>query len=263
VNDLGGKRPGSQIVEQIRLAFGFLTILPVAPADQSSSGTVVASFRWFPLVGFAIGALLCLEDAALSLFLAPALRSALIVMSLAALTGAVHLDGLADTADALGAGRSRTRALDILKDVHTGAFGTVALVFAIVLKIFALADTPAISRYTALWLAPGLARWAMVAVAWKIEYLREKGAGTGLLGRDDSRGLIGASVIAAVAIIPVAGFHTMVACVVAVAITIGLRAFYRRWLGGITGDLIGAAGEIVELCVLISIAAHSSSAIRI
>jgi adenosylcobinamide-GDP ribazoletransferase len=263
VSVVDGKRLGSQIFEQIRLAFEFLTILPVAPVDASSDRTVVASFRWFPLVGFAIGALLCLEDAALSFFLAPALRSALVVMSLAALTGAVHLDGLADTADALGAGRHRTRALEILRDVHTGAFGTLALVFVVVLKIFALAGAQGASRYAALWLAPGLARWSMVAVAWKMDYLREQGAGTGLLDRDDSRGLIGASAIAALAVIPVAGFHAMLSCAVAFAITVALRAFYRRWLGGITGDLIGAAGEIVELWVLVLMAAHASAAIRI
>ncbi len=110
--------------EQIRLAISFLTIIPVINGARASDKNVVAaSFGWFPLVGFGIGAALCVEDFALGYVFSPAIRSVLVVMTLAIVTGALHLDGLADTADALGAGRDRARALEILRDSRIGSFG--------------------------------------------------------------------------------------------------------------------------------------------
>ena len=165
-----------------------------------------------------------------------ALRSAIVVISLAAVTGAVHMDGLADTADALSAGSNRTRALEILRDSHIGTFGALALVFVTVLKILALAELGGRPRYVALWLAPGLARWAMVALSYKCDYLRAQGAGSVLLDSESSNGLLAASLIAAAAVMIVASVRALVVSVVAAAAAIALRAFYRRWLGGVTGD---------------------------
>ena len=255
------KRATAQIFAELRLALGFLTILPVIPATPARPETVAGSLRWFPLIGFAIGAALCLEDYAYAFFLPRALRSAMVLLSLAALTGAVHLDGLADTADAMGAGRNRERALAIMHDSRVGTFGALALIFAIVVKILALAELSGSLRYTAIVLAPGLARWAMVAVAWRQQYLRAAGAGSALLEREGPHGVIIASVIAVLAIVLMAGTRTLLAAAVAVAITLALRAFYRRWLGGVTGDLIGAAGELVEVCVLVTMAAHYPNAV--
>lgn len=256
-----GARVNWPFFSEIRLATGFLTILPVLPPGAANDETVAKSFRWFPLVGFAIGAFLCFEDAMAALVLGHALRSAIVLMSLAAITGAVHLDGLADTADALGAGRNRARAREILRDSRIGTFGALAIVFVTVLKIGALAQLRDGPRYAALWLAPGLARWAMVAVAWQLDYLRPQGAGRVLLEGKDPNGLLMASVVAVSgAALVFSSMHALAACVVAVAAATALRAFYRRWLGGVTGDLIGAAGEIVEFCVLIAMAAHGVSA---
>ena len=104
----------------------------------ASDETVAASFAWFPIVGFLIGVALVGEDWLLAHFFAQVIRSVLIVISLTVVTGAVHLDGLADTADALGAGRDRERALDILRDSRVGTFGASAIFFDLTLKILAL-----------------------------------------------------------------------------------------------------------------------------
>ena len=101
-----------------------------------------------------------------------AIRSALLVLSMAVVTGAVHLDGLADTADALGAGRDRVRTLEILRDSRIGAFGALALFFVLVLKVISVATVFGTRRCAMLLLAPMLARWAMVAVSYRIDYLR-------------------------------------------------------------------------------------------
>ena len=249
----GNSRDDARLV-QIRLAASFLTILPLAPVAPADPGEVAGSFGWFPLVGFAIGGALCLADWSFGHFCAPAPRAVLTIALLATITGALHLDGVADTADALGAGRDRARAREILRDSRIGSFGAIALVLVIGLKIAALAGSVGAPRYAALYMAPGLGRWAMVAIAQGLEYLRAEGAGATLLARDRRRNLRVATATAIVALIPLAALHALRAGVVAALVTVALRALYRRWLGGVTGDLIGAAGELVETAVLLAIA---------
>jgi adenosylcobinamide-GDP ribazoletransferase len=239
---------------QIRLAASFLTILPAGPSDEASAGDQAAAFGWFPLIGFALGLALVIEDRVLAPLIGPAVRSLLMVMSLAMVTGGLHLDGLADTADALGAGSDRERALEILRDSRIGGFGALALVFVIGLKAAALASATGAHRQAALYAAPGIARWAMTGVAYGLDYLREGGAGTALLKGGAARNLRRATIVAIIGLLPIAGDGALRGTLAAITITLALRAFYRRWLGGITGDLIGAAGEIAETAVLIAIA---------
>ncbi len=240
-------------VLQIRLAASFLTILPVGPTIAASPAEVAASFGWFPLVGFGIGLVLCAIDWMLAPIFGNAMRAVLIVLILTVLTGGLHLDGLADTADALGAGRDRARVLEILRDSRIGSFGTIALIFVIVLKVFALAGAGGAQRYAAIYMAPGLGRWTMVALASGLDYLRPEGAGSAMLSRDHRRNLKIATLTAAIALVPLVTLHALRACVIAALATLALRSFYRRWVGGVTGDLIGAAGEIVETAVLIAV----------
>ena len=128
---------------------------------------------WFPIVGFLLGAALVGEDWLLAHVFAQVIRSVLIVLSLTVITGAVHLDGLADTADAFGAGRDRERALDILRDSRVGTFGASAIFFDLTLKILALSTLAGSRRVAALLIAPMLARWAMLfIVATGLPYLR-------------------------------------------------------------------------------------------
>lgn len=248
----GGARGGK--LTEIRLAAGFLTILPVLPPAEVAPATLAVSFGWFPLVGFALGATLAAENLLLTALFGSALAAVLLVLTLAVLTGAIHLDALADTADALGAGRDRRRALGIMRDSRIGSFGTVAVFFFLASEIVALATMGAARRAAALWLAPGLARWAMVAVGWRIDYLRAEGAGTNLVAPGGDRNLALASAIAALGVLPVLSWRALLAYAVAAALAAVLRTACRRWLGGVTGDLLGAAGELVELAVLLAMA---------
>jgi adenosylcobinamide-GDP ribazoletransferase len=239
---------------QIRLAAAFLTILPVGPTEAASPADVAASFGWFPIVGFGIGFGLCIVDWMLSPIFGHAMRAVLIVLLLTVTTGGLHLDGVADTADALGARSDRNRALEIMRDSHIGSFGTLALIFIVSLKALAIAGAGGGHRYAAIYMAPGLGRWAMVAIASSLDYLRAEGAGATMLSRERRRNLKIATIIAIVMLAPLVMVHALRACVIAAVATLALRSFYRRWMGGVTGDLIGAAGEIVETAVLIAIA---------
>jgi adenosylcobinamide-GDP ribazoletransferase len=239
---------------QIRLAAAFLTILPVSPTEAASPTDVAASFGWFPLIGFGLGLSLCAADRIFAPLFDNGMRSLLIVLALTVLTGALHLDGLADTVDALGAGSDRDRVLQILRDSRIGTLGALALIFVVVIKVFALAESTGSQRYAALYMAPGLGRWAMVAMASGLDYLRTEGAGATMLSRDRRRNLKVATVTTVIALVPIVMFHALRACVIAAIATLALRSFYRRWIGGVTGDLIGAAGEIVETAVLLGVA---------
>jgi adenosylcobinamide-GDP ribazoletransferase len=239
-------------IAELRLAAGFLTIVPLLSGRALDDEAVAASFGWFPLAGFAIAVALSLEDLILARFFDLTIRSLLIVISLTIVTGALHLDGLADTADALGAGRDRARALVILRDSRIGSFGAAAIFFALALKVVALATLAGARRYTAIFTAVGLARWAMVAVAGRIPYLRAEGAGSAILASgSEPRNLTIASLTVMAAMLPLASRTVLAAILAAIAITLAIRAFYRRWLGGVTGDLIGACGELVEIAVLL------------
>ncbi|MBF6569424.1 MAG: adenosylcobinamide-GDP ribazoletransferase [Candidatus Binataceae bacterium] len=246
--------PRFSLIAEIRLAAAFLTIAPVGPRQVMSEGAVAASLAWFPLIGFIIGLALVAEDWMLAFMLAPIVRSVLLVASLAAITGAVHLDGLADTADALGAGSDRDRALAILRDSRVGSFGAIALFFVLAIKVVAIATAIGPSRYAALMLAPGIGRWAMVAASYRLNYLRPLGAGGTLLGRKGMRNLAIASATAMVALGFFISWPTIGAYVAAVITMMAFRWAYSRWLGGVTGDLIGACGEIVETLVMLIVA---------
>jgi adenosylcobinamide-GDP ribazoletransferase len=238
----------ASIVTEIRLAASFLTILPVG-FDSASSNDVMRSYGWFPLIGFMLGAILAGSDYLLADIISGAIRSTLLVAGLVVITGAVHLDGVADTADALSAWRDPQRALEILRDSSIGTFGAAAVFFVLALKIVAL-ESAAHSRRTALYLAPGIARWAMVALPYKLHYLREQGAGSALLSAQDGRNFRLATIISLVALLP-GGVAAIRAITAAIILTGIFRLFYARWLAGITGDLIGAAGECVEAAVLV------------
>lgn len=243
--------PASGLFDQLRLAFGFLTILPVLGDRTASDEAVAASFAWFPLVGATLGLALCGEDAILSLVFGQVIRSVLLVLTITVLSGGLHMDGLADTADALGAGRDRERALEILRDSRVGSFGAIAIFFDLTLKILALSTLSGLHRYLALILATALARWAMVSVTNGIEYLRADGAGSKLLGARSGSALLTATATMALVMVPMLSLRSVTAAMLAFLIAGGSRWFYRRWLGGITGDLIGACAELVEIAVLV------------
>jgi adenosylcobinamide-GDP ribazoletransferase len=247
--------PATGLFTELQLAFSFLTILPVIDTRPASEDTVAASFQWFPIVGFLLGAALVGEDWLLAHVFAQVIRSVLIVLSLTVITGALHLDGLADTADAFGAGRDRERALDILRDSRVGTFGASAIFFDLTLKIFALSTLAGNRRVAALLIAPMLARWAMLfIVATGLPYLRSSGAGTTLLGSNCRKGGWPARIVILFTFLTTILVGGSIALAVAAVIVFAMRAFYRRWLGGVTGDLIGACGELVEIAVLVTMA---------
>jgi adenosylcobinamide-GDP ribazoletransferase len=232
----------------LRAAVGFLTRVPVGRVEGAD---VARGAVAFPVVGAGIGA----AAGGLALLvhppLSPGVAAALAVATGTVLTGALHLDALADTADAVGA-QTRERALEIMRDSRIGSFGAVALGLDLLLRVTVVAQLLGGSLLGPLIAAGALSRGASVAVAAALPYARE---GDGVL--DQRRSSLAAGGVAIV-IAAVALRTDAVAVIGSVAIvTVVLVALYRRWLGGVTGDTLGAASEIAELTALLVAAALS------
>jgi adenosylcobinamide-GDP ribazoletransferase len=164
----------------------------------------------------------------------------------------MHLDALADTADALG-GTTRERRLEIMRDHAIGSFGVTALVVVLVLEISLLAELGARDLALVSFTAAGaLSRWPALPIAFALPYTRDEGQGRSLTtGISLVAVLLGLALAAAIAAITLgSGAAAALGATAGVALALGF--FYRRWLGGITGDTLGAATALAQTTCLIA-----------
>jgi adenosylcobinamide-GDP ribazoletransferase len=237
----------------LAVAFGFLTRLPLAsaPAEPRALGRAVG---WFPAVGAAIGAILVIAQRALDGALAPGPLAVAIVALHAALTGGLHLDGVADVFDALGGGRGqRDRMLAILRDSRIGAHGALALVVALAGKLLAIVELIDAGRVWPLYAAPIAARWAVVPLVVCFPYARPEGLGRAFHDHAGPAQLAGATALAALLLAGVAwlGAPVIAPLLSALAGALAIALWLHRRLGGLTGDVYGAAIEAAELVFLV------------
>jgi adenosylcobinamide-GDP ribazoletransferase len=232
-------------------ALTFLTGIPLGRRLILEGDDVARAGPAFPLVGAGIGAAVGGIAAALAHPLSPLLAVALALAVGAVLTGALHLDALADTADALGA-RSRERALEIMRDHAVGAYGAVAVALDLLIKAGALAALVNHQHVLRFAVAAGaLSRLTPVLLAASLPYARP-GSGIGIsLTQGGRRRAVVAVVVALAVAVAVAGIDGIVVAACAVGCAALLGVCFRRWLGGITGDTLGAAVELAEVVVLV------------
>jgi len=237
-------------------AFRTLTILPLPGRDASEPA---ASLPFFPVVGGVLGLMLWAVSLSNGLFPDggwPAGVAALMLIAGSLLTRGLHLDGLADFIDAVGGAWDRERRLAIMKDTHLGAFGAIALVLLLLAKWIAL--TRLVTSGTAVWVILVLAasRTMQVDLAVRLPYARpEKGTGHPYVTGAAMWHLVVA--MSAAVGIALGGYGPLGLGVlgVGVGVTRVFGAWCRSRLGGITGDLLGAGNELVELCLLFLLAA--------
>jgi adenosylcobinamide-GDP ribazoletransferase len=167
-------------------------------------------------------------------------------------TGGLHLDGLADTADGLGGGHTPESALRIMKDSRVGAFGVISLILGLVLKFSLFLSLATQTRGTGvLLLFPVISRWSMVLLAYLSPYARaEGGLGQAMTLGVSSRVLTGASLSAGALALLILGAPGLALFIAAAALVWLGRLYFQRRLGGITGDILGATNEVVEIMVL-------------
>jgi adenosylcobinamide-GDP ribazoletransferase len=237
-------------------AVSFLTRIPVGGRVDVGAEDVARGAVLFPLVGAGIGALVALVVVGLDARAGVLLAAGLAVALEALLTGAIHLDALADAADGLGAS-GRERALEIMREPTIGSFGATALVLDLVVKTAALAAIATGPRaLLACAAALALGRSAPLALGWALPYARPEGGSGSLLtggAGEVSRALgIGLGIGLAVAALGLRAVALVGAAALGAA-TVGLLA--RRRLGGVTGDVLGASIELATTLALVAAAA--------
>lgn len=226
----------------------YLTILPVPRGEGSEDLGRAAG--WFPIVGAVLGSLLALTAVGLGAVVPPLVLAALVVALWALLTGGLHLDGLADTADGLGGGWSREEALAIMRDARTGAYGVAAIVLVLGLKMAVLASLTPSVRWRVLVTAPVLGRLAPVLLARLCPAARPEGAGHAFTRALEPAGAGVASVVAVAVALGLLGWAGAVLGLMAAAAAAGFALYLRRRLGGLTGDCLGALVEGTEAATL-------------
>lgn len=231
-------------------ALQFLTVVPPIVRRAPHPDDLGRSEAFFPLVGLLLGGVLALADTLLAAQVAPLVRDVLLVALLAAMTGALHLDGVIDTFDGLFTGATPERRLEIMRDPRAGSYGVVAVVLLLALKLAALASLPPTLRLPALILAPCLGRWGIVLATGAFAYARPQGMGRDFKESIRWRHVLTAGAIALVAAASIAGaVGVLVWTVVGIAVLLGGNWVSGR-LGGLSGDIYGAICETSETAVL-------------
>jgi adenosylcobinamide-GDP ribazoletransferase len=227
------------------LATQFLTRLPVPATREYSEREMSSSAWWFPLIGAAVGCIVALAVFVGSLQ-SPWLAAVLGVITWTWITGAMHLDGLADLSDALGASHGDPRKFfAVLADPHVGTFGVVSIVSVLLLKFVLIAELPR-SALLALVLIPAWAR--LGTLAWTRWLPSLKGG----RARQLADGLPLASIVGWTVLLLAASAFVAPVLLLAPAAIAAWGIWLRARLGGVTGDCLGAGVEITEVLMLVA-----------
>ena len=222
-----------------------LTVLPWPGRDADAPASALP---WFPLIGAIIGGgVSIIFTLFYKLMLWPGGGAALALTASAVVTGGLHLDGLADTADGWRGGHTRERRLEIMKDSRIGAMGATALVLVFLLQFVALSKLG--QSRPGPWIALPfiLARLAQVQLAVSLPYARAEG-GTAQRFVTGAQGahFIVALLLAAVLCYAIARGLGLCILLISLPLTWLLQHWMRRAFGGVTGDLLGAASVVME-----------------
>ena len=246
------RRASISRVSGLLLAFRYLTIVPVP--GRRHDGDLGRAAPWFPVVGLGIGGALVVTEWVTTRLFPPLLAALLVVTAWKLVTGGLHLDGLADCLDGL-VGRDVDHRLAIMRDSRIGAFGAIGLILFLFLEIVAVSELLPALRWRVLLATPAIARALPALLASWFRPARRDGHGVafhdGLALTAAPLGLALALVLAFVVLEEVGIVAVAVAAIVAFAIA----SFLARRLGGITGDVLGAAVELGELAVLLTVIA--------
>jgi len=234
------------MIRQLGGAVQFLTTLPIHAGDVSLADSAV----FFPLVGAVLGAAASGVYLLLSYLLPSPLSSILAILFLVLATGGLHEDGLADVADAFRAGRPAERIFAILKDSRVGAFGALALIFSILVRWQALNALGPHSTID-LIVSETLPRTALVVLS---HIAKPVGSGLGsALGTGLSRKVAMLAAAQGIATAFLAEPRLACALLAGTAALLSIaQSYFQRRIGGVTGDCLGATGQLVECYCLLT-----------
>lgn len=231
-------------------AIAFLTRLPVGRFAAFSPEDVARSAGWFPLVGVLLGAIYALAAFLLKGHLPLAVVAVVLVILEALATGALHFDGLADTADGFGGGKTRDDILRIMRDHAIGSYGGVAIATLVVLKVTAYAALMKQTAWlTALLLTPALGRWSILLLTAALPYARTSASVVQGMGK---RSLLWGTLLTGIALVAAMSIRACIAAAVVIAVTTVFGLYCRHRIAGITGDTLGANLQLCESAALVT-----------
>ena len=250
-------------MNEFLIGLQFLTRISVVKQTVWTEESFGKSVKFFPAVGAVLGLSyvgvvelfnLLFNDLAM-------LEAAIILISMVALTGAIHCDGFMDTFDGLFSGRDRDKMLEIMKDSRVGAFGVVSFVMLSIFEFATLTElskTPSFMLIAAVYSAPIIARLMMVVTIGSFPYARPEGMGKAFSQYTTRSTIIFAAVETLILLLPLILLSTtlvknlVIAIIISTAFTIYFGNFATKKIGGVTGDVYGAVTTICELLVMLS-----------
>jgi adenosylcobinamide-GDP ribazoletransferase len=243
-----------QRADDLKASVTFLTRLRYGPAMPAGAAAIARAAWAFPLAGLLVGfagAVVYLLGRRLGLPSWPA--AALAVAATMALTGCLHEDGLADTADGLGGGKTRQQKLDIMRDSRIGTYGVCALALAVLLRVSALASLPnTASVVWALLAAHAAARAILPVFMFYVPPARSDGLSSAA-GQPPRESVIGAAVLGVVILAFCLGVLPGIAALILLAIVVAFLAWLSlTQINGQTGDVLGAVEQASEIVILLA-----------
>jgi adenosylcobinamide-GDP ribazoletransferase len=243
-------------------AMQFLTRIPLATRTLFDNKDYANSLAWYPVIGLILGGLVWLSGVTLAGLSSTSLAAALVLAVWVLLTGALHLDGVADCADAwVGGFSDREKTFQIIKDPRSGPIAVVVLVLVLLVKWAALEVLLGSEHWWIIWLIPLLARGAMPYIFWRLDYVSSSGLGSAFVeGLSRQRILISLLFVVVIAMLSLTAQLEILVLFVVVSLLIYLwwkRASYQK-LGGFNGDCAGALVEFLELGLLLGLAIYTS-----
>ncbi len=248
--------------DDFRIAASFLTLLPTgksAAKGAQEKGALARAARGFPLAGLAVGLAGALVYAiADGLNLPQAIASLMAISAMISITGALHEDGLADFADAVLSAGTKTEKLKIMRDSGIGAYGTLTLVITLGLRVAAIAiiaEAGAAAAAAALIATAVASRAALPAMMHRMKLARRSGLAVAAGRPDQNQAILAAVLGAAVALLFLGPLTGIVALVIGALGVLKIAYFAQRSIGGYTGDVLGAAQQLMETGMLLAIVA--------
>ena len=243
----------------IRVATALLTRIPMSHPTGAVPDNLTRAQRVFPLVGAAIGAAIGVVFLALiSVGIPPLAAAALALAASALLTGALHEDGLGDVGDGFGGGRDRAAKLAIMRDSRLGTYGALAVLVAFVVKAAALEALAGRAVVPTMVAAHTLGRAAIPMLALAMPLARSDGLGKAAGQPEPADVAIALALASAItfACLPLAS--ALGAIMIAGLGGAAMAVIAWRQIGGVTGDVYGAAEQVIEVCVLLLMAARTT-----
>ncbi len=238
-------------------AIQLLTSIPLSLKREMTPAQLGRATAWFPLVGLIIGGILAGLNWLMGFILPASVANALLIVALVILTGAMHLDGFADTCDGIAGHKPVEERWRVMHDSRTGAFGVVGVVLLLLVKYVALNNIPTEYLTVTLVFMPVVSRWAMVYAIFTFPYARPEGLGKAYKAATRWPQFTIATVITLV-LVAVVLFRWL--SVIGMLVFFGiwifttlLALYFKHKFAGLTGDTYGAINEVAEVITLILI----------